>query len=327
MTTSLVSCSNPTPRRRHVVGDDEVEALASAASTGRWRSTSSVSAAKPTRVWPGRFAPERGEDVGGRLEDDSGDTGVLLELPSAAALGRKSATAAAITTTSARRRASRARRRSISAAVSTSTTSTPGGRRTVDGGDEGDLGAPGGGLGGEGVTLLARRAVADEAHGVDRLAGAAGGDEHPQTGEVVRCRATARRRPRCRLGLGQPARADVAAGEAARRGLDHVDAAAPEGGQVVLHRGVLPHLGVHGRADQDRRPGGEQRGGEQVVGDAGGVGAEHPGRGRGDDDQVGRLAEAGVRDRVGVVPQRRVHRLGGQRRERRAADEADRPRR
>ena len=47
----------------------------------------------------------------------------------------------------------------------------------VGGGDERDRGAPGRGLVGHGVALLARRAVAEEAHRVDRLAGAAGGDE------------------------------------------------------------------------------------------------------------------------------------------------------
>ena len=75
---------------------------------------------------------------------------------------------------------------------------------------------------------------------------------------------------------------------------------AAQHGQVVLHRRVLPHLGVHRRADHDRRPGGEQGGGEQVVGDAGGVGAEQAGGGRAHHDEVGRLAEAGVRDGVGA---------------------------
>ena len=57
--------------------------------------------------------------------------------------------------------------------------------RAVDRGDEGDLGAPGRGLLGEGVALLARRPVADEADRVDRLAGAARGDQHRQPGEVA----------------------------------------------------------------------------------------------------------------------------------------------
>ena len=67
----------------------------------------------------------------------------------------------------------------------------------------------------------------------------------------------------------QPSRALVAAGEAARLGLDDDDAAAaraPRGSPVTL--GVLPHLGVHRGADDDRRARREQRGGEQVVREA-----------------------------------------------------------
>ena len=70
------------------------------------------------------------------------------------------------------------------------------------------------------------------------------------------------------------------------------------------------------------RLGGEQGGGQQVVGDAGRVGADDPGGGGGHDHQVGRLAEAGVRDGVGVVEQRRAGPLGRQRREGGLAHEA-----
>ena len=49
---------------------------------------SSVSAANPTRIWPGRLrAPEVGQEVGGRLEHDLGNAVVLLELRSAARIG------------------------------------------------------------------------------------------------------------------------------------------------------------------------------------------------------------------------------------------------
>ena len=59
-------------------------------------------------------------------------------------------------------------------------------RRPVGGGDQRDRGAPGRGLGGQRLALLARRAVAEEAHGVDRLAGAAGGDQDGAAGEILR---------------------------------------------------------------------------------------------------------------------------------------------
>ena len=70
----------------------------------------------------------------------------------------------------------------------------------------------------------------------------------------------------------------------ARRGVDHVHAPSAQRGEVVLHRRVLPHLGVHRGRDEHRRPGGEQRGGEQVVGDAGGVLARAASRWPGDHD-------------------------------------------
>ena len=60
--------------------------------------------------------------------------------------------------------------------------------------------------------------------------------------------------------IGQPALAGVPAGQPPALGRDDLDAAPLQGGQVVAHRRVLPHLGVHGRADQHRRPGGQQRG-------------------------------------------------------------------
>ena len=98
---------------------------------------------------------EPGEDVGRRLEDDLGHAVVLLDLAGRGrASGRKSATAAAITMTSA----SRLRLDSaacISAAVSTAHDAHAGRRGQVDGGDERDVGAAGGGLGGDGVALLA----------------------------------------------------------------------------------------------------------------------------------------------------------------------------
>ena len=74
-----------------------------------------------------------------------------------------------------------------------------------------------GGLGGDGVALLARRAVGDDPHRVDRLAGAAGGDE--RRARPARSRGAehrARRRRRCAPGSARRPGADVAAGQAAR---------------------------------------------------------------------------------------------------------------
>ena len=231
----------------------------------------------------------------------SGTPSRFLILPSAATLGRKSATAAAITITSALARASTSR--CICSAVSTRDDGDAGGRRELDGAHEHDRRATRRGLGGDRVALLAGAAVGDDAHGVDRLPGAAGGHDDLRAGEV----APPGEDP---LGgghdvdrVGEPAGADVTAGEAPDGGFDDVHAAPAQGGDVLGDGRVLPHLGVHRRADQHRRPGGEQRVGEQVGGQPGGVGADQLGRGRGDDDQVGVLPEAGVRDRRRAGPQ------------------------
>ena len=141
----------------------------------------------------------------------------------------------------------------MSAALCTRTTSAPAGGGTVDGGDQRDLGASGDGFLGQGVALLARRTIGDHAHRVDGLAGTAGRDQHPHTVEVLRGQDPLDRGDDG-VGIGEPPDAGVTTGEAA--GLGRHDDHAPLGEhvEVVLHRRVLPHLGVHGRADHHRRP-------------------------------------------------------------------------
>ena len=86
---------------------------------------------------------------------------------------------------------------------------------------------------------------------------------------------------------------------------------------------MLPHLGVHGRGDEHRRPGGEQGGGEQVVGDPRRVLPEQFGGGGRHDHEVGPLAEVGVRDRLRPAEQRRARRFRRERGERERADEPE----
>ena len=91
--------------------------------------------------------------------------------------------------------------------------------------DQRDVGAALGHHPSHRIALLARTAVADEAHRVDRLAGAAGADEDLHAGQVVRQRVAAVQQQLGQrgdlLGLGQPARAAVGAGEPARRRLQN----------------------------------------------------------------------------------------------------------
>ena len=101
-------------------------------------------------------------------------------------------------------------------------------------------------------------------------------------------------------GLGQPALAGVGAGEPALGRLDDEGAARAQGRDVGPGGGVLPHLGVHRRREHHRAAGGEQRVGEQVVGQAvrglgqqvgGGRARRRPGR------RSGRSARAAPRAR------------------------------
>ena len=72
------------------------------------------------------------------------------------------------------------------------------------------------------------------------------------------------------------------------------DAPTGQGGQVLAHGRVLPHLGVHGGTDQHRGPRGQQGRRQKVVGKPGGVAGQEMGRGRHHDDEVGTLSETGV---------------------------------
>ena len=137
----------------------------------------------------------------------------------------------------------------------------PGRRRHAE-----HLGATGCRLGGEGVALLARRAVADVADGTDRLTGTAGGHQDGPTLEVA---SATGKRPLDGLdddhGFGESPGSDVATGEAPLVRTDDLDATGRQHLDVLLHRRLLPHLGVHGGADDHRRPGGEERGGQEVA--------------------------------------------------------------
>ena len=142
----------------------------------------------------------------------------LLQLDRRApASGRQSATAATQTATSAGSAASQ--RRQHLRAVSTSTRVDARRRRQRRRpGDQGHLARRRGQRRGDGVALLAARAVGDEPHRVDRLARRAGGHQH-----ALARRAAARAGQRSdaidrgedRLRLGHPARAELAAGHVA----------------------------------------------------------------------------------------------------------------
>ena len=162
-----------------------------------------------------------------------------------------------------------------------------GGRR--DGevrGEQDDLGAAPARLLGERDAHPPGRAVADEADGVDRLARAAGGDEHALAGEAPRREQLPD--PRGDLvGLGHPADAPLALGRLALVGPDELDAARRQRLDVRARRRVRPHARVHRGRDEHGPAVGERRLGEHVVGEPVGELRERVRRARRDDEQVG----------------------------------------
>ena len=264
----------------------------------------SISAAKAMTSVPGRCASgNAAQNVFGGLE-------VEVQRPSrrsfsgATAGMRKSATAAAPMTTVASGRCSMTAAR-ISSALVTGTKAQPaGGVQRSGRGDQDDLRAAlVGGLG-EGVAHLAAGAVAEEADGIDRLAGASGGDKDGFAGEVLLSAASCEGGEN-RLGdgfdVGEAAGAGHAAGEIAAAGLDDGDAAGFEQLDVGARGGMVPHVHVHRRGDDDGRGGGEEHGGEKVVGEAVGHFGENVRGGGRDDDSVGGLRLGDVLDLAFIV--------------------------
>ena len=110
------------------------------------------------------------------------------------------------------------------------------------------------------------RAVADEAHRVERLACAAGGDEDALPGQ----RAVASAEQLLRsfedlLGLGHPPHSELALGRLALVGADQLHAAVAKRRRVRLRGGMRPHARVHGRRDEHRAAVCQRRLGEHVV--------------------------------------------------------------
>ena len=193
--------------------------------------------------------------------------------------------------------------------------------------DQGDPRAPGRRRTGQGVPLFPRGTVSEVAHRVERLARAARAD-HDLAARQVGLGRPARQHPAADLEdlhrVRQPALAGVDAGEAAHGGLDDDGSPAAQRRDVLLGGGVLPHLGVHGRCEDDRTAGGEERVGEQVVGEAVGRPGEQVGGGGGDDDQVGGLPDPYVRHLVDIGPDLGGDGVPGERRPGRRADELKR---
>ena len=141
-----------------------------------------------------------------------------------------------------------------------------------------------------------------------------------QTGEVARSQRAFDSRDNAFWG-SKTTGADIAAGKTTFFRLDHNDAAPDETIDVVSDSGVLPHLGVHRGAHDDRRARRQQHVGQQISAQAAGVCAEQTCRSRYHHDQVGTLTQPRVRNRRSSIPQAGLHCLAAKRRQRGPADE------
>ena len=148
----------------------------------------------------------------------------------------------------------------------------------------------------QGVAHLAAGTVAKKAHGVDGLAGSAGGDEDGFAEQVLW--GSENMHDACGDGCGrrEASAADHAAGQIAAFGLDDVDAALAQDRHVGAGGRMIPHIDVHGGRDEDRGRGGEVDGGDKVVREAVGHFGQAMRGGGADDERVDALSEADVLD-------------------------------
>ena len=241
-----------------------------------------------------------------------------VSLVVAAWVGRKSATAAAMTRASARPRntASRTASRIADGRLRGHDGDPRRDRDLEAAGDQRDP-RPASDRGpGDRDAHLAAAAIADEPDGVDRLGGAAGGDDDVATLEVEGAQAVDDRGPGGGAGLAdrrvadgfdhrvddvaelrQPPDAGLAGRQQARLGLDDpVAELAPQALDVDPRRGVRPHVAVHRRRDHDRRRRREAGREHGVVRDPAGHRPQPAGGGRGHDDRVGGVGDDDVPD-------------------------------
>ena len=173
------------------------------------------------------------------------------------------------------------------------------------------------------IAHLARAGIGDAAHRIHRLEGRPGGQHHRATGQQLG-REMGQRMLQQRLRLQHAALAGLAAGLFAGIRPPDGDAVTFEQGDVALRGGVLPHLAVHRRRDDERAGARRAQRGEQVVAQAVGDLRHHVGGGGRDQHGVGVAREVDVRHVVvhARIPQILPDRIAGQRLEGDGGDEA-----
>ena len=177
---------------------------------------------------------------------------------------------------------------------------------------------------GEREAHAAAGAVADEAHRVDRLAGAAGGDQDPQAVPAARRARAASPRPRRAAARGRAAgRCRARRARRARRVSGSITTI-PRSRRVARFAwvaGVGVHAVVHRRGDGARRRAGEEGGGQHRVADPGGElgDACSPRPGRRGRRRRWRRARGGRSGRAPAARRRGRRRAAGRARTRRRA--------
>ena len=311
----------PGPLAADLVHDDQVQVLRVRACARPAASRSDVSAANPTRTRPPGARRAR---AGCRASARAGAP--ACRTPSSACLRRRPSDGSR-----RRRRPSRRRPRRraadttaprISSAVSTCTASPPGGAGTVSGPRIRRTSAP---------RDDASAATATPILPVERF-------PMNRTGSIGSCvgpAVTSIRTPSrsCRRATARSTARKMSSGSARRPRPSSPAASGPddrtdehgaslgERRDVRGRRGMLPHAGVH-RGRQDQRAGRLEQGRrEQVVGDPRGELRDDVGRRGSDDGDVDVVRQMDVHDLAGVVPERRLDGIAGERRERVGADE------
>ena len=155
-----------------------------------------------------------------------------------------------------------------------------------------------------------RRAVADEADRVKRLARAARRDEHPLPTQRTVPHEQGTRGAQDLVRLGHPPHAELSLRRLALVRPEEDDAAHAQRLGIRAGRGMRPHPRIHRRRDEHRTAMGERSLGEDVVGEPVRELGERVRRAGRDDEQVGaRQVEVDVVSRR--TPRERPKRLGG----------------
>ncbi len=261
------------------------------------------------RRWAARPAITSGVRTSVRLRCSS--PACFFILPAATSSGRKSATAAAEMKRSAVANADSDACWSSAADSDLDPRDLRGCRDRDVRGQERDARAARRGRLGEGHAHPARAAVADEAHGVDRLARAAGRDDDvPPARPSSSSSAAARSAVFAAPWRVRSTSARRSAGSARRPcPASPLEASRPSPGSAIttptlaqqrdvrLRGRVAPHPVVHRRGD-DQRLGHERGGGEEIVGEAVREACDRVRRGGSDQHQVGAFGEGEVTDRA-----------------------------